>query len=59
MEVYERVGSGPWTLREALGVESEVRIPGIDITLPLGEIYDRVEFDSSPFPGNEGVFEGP
>lgn len=44
IEVYERNADGSWLLREASGLEASVVIPGIDVTLPLAEVYDRVTF---------------
>jgi Uma2 family endonuclease len=44
VEVYERQAEGTWLLREAKGLEAQVRIPSIDVVLPLGDVYDRVEF---------------
>lgn len=53
VEVYERQAGGSWLLREASGLGTSVAIPGIDVTLPLAEIYERVEFPPSPFPGRD------
>ncbi|MDB5319730.1 MAG: hypothetical protein JWN40_1361 [Phycisphaerales bacterium] len=44
VEVYERQAEGTWLLREAKGLEAQVRIPSIDVVLPLADVYDRVEF---------------
>lgn len=45
VEVFERVGDGFWRLSEAGGLEGRIALESIDVTLNLGEIYDRVEFD--------------
>ncbi len=39
-----------WMLTDAQGLDSVIQIPGVEIELPLREVYDRVEF---PMP--EGV----
>jgi Uma2 family endonuclease len=44
VEIYERQAEGTWLLREAKGLDAQVKIPSIDVALPLAEIYDRVEF---------------
>jgi Uma2 family endonuclease len=44
VEAYDRQPDGSWRLREAKGLNATLSIPGIDVTLPLAEIYDRVEF---------------
>jgi len=43
-EVFERQPEGTWLLREATGTGASVRIPGLDIDLPLAEVYARVDF---------------
>ncbi len=37
-----------WVMNEAFELESAIRIPSIDCSLPLAEIYDRVEFPPPP-----------
>lgn len=44
VEAYQRQGDGPWVLSEADGMESVVMIESIRITMPLAEIYARVDF---------------
>jgi Uma2 family endonuclease len=44
VEVYERQASGHWLLRDADGMDAVLRLPAIDIDLPLSEIYAGVEF---------------
>jgi Uma2 family endonuclease len=46
VEVFERVGDGFWRLSEASALEGNIELPCIEVTLNLGEIYERVEFDS-------------
>jgi Uma2 family endonuclease len=43
VEVFERQPDDSWLLRNANGTDS-VTIPGIDISLPLAEIYQDVTF---------------
>jgi Uma2 family endonuclease len=50
VEVYERVGDGFWRLSEAGGLEGTIALECLEITLSLGEIYDRVEFDPEVHP---------
>lgn len=49
VECFSRDPRG-WLLTEARGVDQSIHIPGVDIELPLAEIYDKVEF-----PPPEGV----
>jgi Uma2 family endonuclease len=50
VEIYERVGDGFWRLSEAGGLEGTIALECLEITLSLGEIYDRVEFDVEVHP---------
>ncbi len=43
-ELYQRAGEGLWHLTEASGVEAVLKITGLDLALPLAEIYRQVEF---------------
>jgi len=45
-ELYTRVG-GVWQLTEATGLESELELPLLGLTLKLSEIYRQVEFPES------------
>lgn len=49
VECYSRDPRG-WLLTDARGMDQSLHLPGVDITLPLFEIYDKVEF-----PPPEGV----
>jgi Uma2 family endonuclease len=53
VEVYERQAGGEWTLRETSALDAQVTIPGIDVELPLAEIYARVEFSARISPWRE------
>lgn len=50
VEVFERVGDGFWRLSEAGGLEGSIALECIEVTLSLGELYDRVEFDPQVHP---------
>ena len=45
VEIFERVGDGSWRLSEVSGLEGGFELPCLEITLNLGEIYERVAFD--------------
>jgi Uma2 family endonuclease len=44
VEIYERQAGGQWLLRDANGLDAVLKLPAIDIDLPLSEIYADVEF---------------
>jgi len=44
VEVYERQAGGHWLLRDANGLDAVLKLPAIDIELPLSEIYADIEF---------------
>jgi Uma2 family endonuclease len=44
VEVFRRDDDGDWKLHETTGLDGAVAIPGTDVTLPMMEIYERVEF---------------
>jgi len=50
VEVYERQADDAWLLREENRLDDDVNLPGTGVTLPLAEIYDRVEFPASRVP---------
>lgn len=41
--VYERDGSG-FVLRQYEGLDAEVPLPAVGITIPLAELYERIDF---------------
>lgn len=41
---YSRNEDGTWTLRSPVGLESTLHIASINCTVPLTDVYDRVEF---------------
>ena len=44
IEVYARQPNNTWLLSEAMKIDASIEVPGTRITLPLAEVYDRVEF---------------
>lgn len=50
VEHYVRQPAGQWVLSDHRGLEAAVVIASIDCTLPLADIYDKVEFDADPVP---------
>jgi len=45
IERYLRHESGDWLYSIARGLDSNLSIPGIDCTLPLAKVYQKVTFD--------------
>lgn len=43
---YRRPEQQGWMLTDAQGLDSVIHIPGVEVDLPLREIYDRIEFSS-------------
>lgn len=43
-QVFVRDGEA-WRLDEATGLAAELALPGLDVSLPLAEVYDGVAFD--------------
>lgn len=48
VEMIERQQDGTWRLTEATGLEATLRMPAIEIEMPLAELYAGVEFDEPP-----------
>ena len=44
VEVNQPSADGTWILRDIKGLEATLSVPGINVTVPLAEIYDRVTF---------------
>jgi len=44
VEVNEPSADGSWILRDVKGIEATLTVPGINIKIPLAEIYDRITF---------------
>ena len=48
IDQFIRQPSGDWLLHEAVGLDSTIHLPSIDVTLPLVEVFAKVVF--SPLP---------
>jgi Uma2 family endonuclease len=46
VEVVERQPDGGWLLHETRGLDATLVIPGLDVQLPMAEIYDRIKFSA-------------
>ena len=47
--VFERGDDGEWADRVVRGLSETVPVPALDLTLPLADVFEDVEFSSSPF----------
>lgn len=45
IEQYVKQSNGQWSLFEYLTIDSNARLPSIDCSLLLGEVYDRISFE--------------
>src|SRR5205807_7343185 len=48
IEQFIRQADGRWLLNEAAGLEANLELPSLRISLSLGEIFDKVSFVPSP-----------
>lgn len=48
IEQFVRQGSEEWRLREASGLDASLTLGALRISLPLAEVFARVEFGSAP-----------
>lgn len=56
VEQFVRQSDGNWLLIESAGEAASVSLPTLSVTLPLSEIYDRVEFPPLvPIESDEGT----
>ena len=44
IEQFIRQPNGEWTLKEAAGMNAELRLPSLGIVLPLAEVFAKVQF---------------
>lgn len=51
VELHERGPDGAWRIRDIAGLDAAVDLPSVGVTLPLADVYDRVEFDRPPGDG--------
>jgi len=50
VEVFRRQEGGHWLLTEFVGLEAHARFESVDTSIPLAEIYLKVEFNKSEDP---------
>lgn len=48
IEQFIRGSDGEWRLREAAGLEAQMELPSLQISLPLAEVFAHVKFEVSP-----------
>lgn len=48
IEQFVRGDNGEWRLREAAGLDAQIQLPSLQITLPLSEVFANVKFEASP-----------
>jgi Uma2 family endonuclease len=46
IEVFTRTGEGEWTLRAEQSPDASVELAAIECSLPLAEVYDKVNWES-------------
>jgi Uma2 family endonuclease len=47
LEQFVRGEDGEWRLREAAGLEAQMELPSLQITLPLAEVFAHGKFEAS------------
>ena len=48
VERFSRGADGTWNLTDARGLEASIELPSLGVSLPLAEVYDKVEFPEHP-----------
>jgi Uma2 family endonuclease len=48
IEQFVRGDDGEWRLREAAGLEGQIQVPSLQISLSLAEVFANVKFEASP-----------
>jgi Uma2 family endonuclease len=48
IEQFIRQANGEWILKEAAGLEAELKLPSLGIVLPLAEVFANIEFPPAP-----------
>jgi Uma2 family endonuclease len=48
LELFERGENGHWDYSMVAGLENTLKVPSLDVTLALSEVYDQVEFADGP-----------
>jgi len=51
VERFTRQDTGLWLYESVGGLDGEIRLESLNITLPLAEVYERVTFPAPPEPG--------
>jgi Uma2 family endonuclease len=47
IELYERQANGTWTVQDIEGLDAKLAIPCLNVTVPLSDIYARVDFNAT------------
>jgi len=47
IELFERQINHQWILSEKVGLENSIELPAIEYTLPLAEVYDKIDFNDA------------
>ncbi len=58
VETIFRTADGTWTLDHALGVDKTIKLQSLDIELPLGEVFEGVQFPETESDNEESTEEG-
>ena len=45
IECYQRNPDDTWTFTDAAGLDASIAIPPVDCTLPLADVYQKIDFD--------------
>ncbi len=45
VDVFSRAENNTWLLQSAEGLDAALRIPALDVALPLAEVYEQVTFE--------------
>ncbi len=48
IEQFIRQANGEWTLKEAAGLDAQITLPSLGITLALAEVFAKVQFAPGP-----------
>ncbi len=55
VEVFRRQPDGAWSLRTFEGIETEVRLESLDVTLPMAALYAKTPAAGAVLEGNEDL----
>jgi Uma2 family endonuclease len=47
IEVFQRQPNEQWLFSEKNGLENSIEIPAIECTLPVMEVYDKIDFNDA------------